>query len=440
MPPYDFAARPLLHRLIAAGHLRYWLIASWALALWTTTDAKTACGWFVVATAAGLARAFVDRRTIGWPRLAMATVSCAIWAAAPLLSFISGGQHGVELGVALLLAGYVLVFTQMRAAPREALIVSSPYSAAILMLMIDQWGSPGFWVVLAIVPVMGLALLIKVTITQMKDAELEAVNDRQAALIAELEIARDQANAASAAKSNFLGVISHELRTPMNGVLGAAQLLRMSDLDPRQTSFVDIITQSGDGLLVLLNDILDLTKIEAGKMDLAPVLVDPRGLMDRLIGPFGAQAEAKGLTFTREMRGEWPALARLDPLRLAQISNNLLGNAIKFTPAGDVAFLMEGARSDDGRMILRIAIRDSGIGIAPEDQARLFQPFTQVDDSSTRRFGGTGLGLNICQRLAALMDGRITVRSTPGQGSTFTVEIVVDAPEWTTDETLPTAA
>ena len=287
---------------------------------------------------------------------------------------------------------------------------------------------------------MGLALLIKVTITQMKDAELEAVNDRQAALIAELEIARDQADAASAAKSNFLGVISHELRTPMNGVLGAAQLLRMSELDPRQSSFVDIITQSGDGLLVLLNDILDLTKIEAGKMDLAPVLVDPRGLMDRLIGPFGAQAEAKGLTFTREVRGEWPALARLDPLRLAQISNNLLGNAIKFTPAGDVAFLMEGARGDDGRMTLRIAIRDSGIGIAPEDQARLFQPFTQVDDSSTRRFGGTGLGLNICQRLAALMDGRITVRSTPGQGSTFTVEIVVDAPEWTTDETLPTAA
>ena len=128
----------------------------------------------------------------------------------------------------------------------------------------------------------------------------------------------------------------------MNGVLGAAQLLRMSDLNPRQSSFVDIITQSGDGLLVLLNDILDLTKIEVGRMDLAPVLIETEGLMERLIGPFGAQAEAKGLRFSAEQSGEWPALACLDPLRLAQISNNLLGNAIKFTPAGEVRFVMDG--------------------------------------------------------------------------------------------------
>ena len=439
MPPDDTPARPLLHRLIAAGHLRYWLIASWALALWTTTDAWIAGAWFVVATAAGLVRTLVDRRAVGWPRLAMATFSCAIWAGAPLLSFIHGGQHGVELGVALLMAGYVLVFTQMRAAPREALIVSAPYSAVVLLLLIGQWGSPGFWVVLAITPVLGLALLIKVVITQMKDAELEAVNRRQAALIAELEVARDRADAASAAKTNFLGVISHELRTPMNGVLGAAQLLRMSDLNARQSSFVDIITQSGDGLMVLLNDILDLTKIEAGKMDLAPALVDTASLKTRLIGPFAAHAEAKGLTFVSAMRGDWPVLARLDPLRLAQICNNLLANAVKFTPSGQVGFVMEGARRPDGRLDLQIAVRDSGIGISPEDQARLFQPFTQVDDSSTRRFGGTGLGLSICQRLATLMDGQIGVVSTPGQGSTFTVTVVVDAPEWAA-ETIPPAA
>ena len=441
MPPEDTTAPPLLHRLIAAGHLRYWIIASWALALWTTTNAVTAGSWFAVATIAGLIRAAVDRRTTGAPRLVVATVSCAIWAAAPLLSFAYGGQYGVELGVALLMAGYVLVFTQMRAAPREALLVSAPYSAVVALLLVSQWGSPGFWVMLAITPVLGLALLIKVVITQLKDAELEAVNRRQAALIGELETARDHARAASAAKSNFLGVISHELRTPMNGVLGAAQLLRMSDLDARQSSFVDIITQSGDGLLFLLNDILDLTKIEAGKMDLAPAPVETSGLMQRLIGPFGAQAAAKGLAFRREMRGEWPTAVRLDPLRLAQICNNLLGNAIKFTSDGQITFVMEGARADDDRLILKIAVSDSGIGISPEDQARLFQPFTQVDDSSTRRFGGTGLGLSICQRLATMMDGRITVVSTPGEGSTFTLTAIVDAPEWAADATTdPVAA
>ncbi|MDQ1154772.1 HAMP domain-containing sensor histidine kinase [Brevundimonas sp. SORGH_AS_0993] len=433
MLPDDYVQRPLLHRLIATGDLRYWLIASWALALLTTTDLVIAGVWFLVATVVGVGRGYLDRRSTPKIRLIVATLSCACWAAAPILSFRSGSVYGAALAVALLMAGYVLVFTQMRAAPREALIVSAPYSAASVWLLVQEWGSPGFWVLLAVTPVLGLALLIKVTITQMKDAELVAVNHRQADLIAELEIARDRADAANAAKSNFLGVISHELRTPMNGVLGAAHLLRMTDLNARQSSFVDIITQSGDGLLVLLNDILDLTKIEAGRMDLAPALVETEGLMERLIGPFGAQAEAKGLRFTAEQRGDWPALACLDPLRLAQISNNLLGNAVKFTAAGEVRFVMEGERRPDGRLALRIDIGDSGIGIAPEDQARLFQPFTQIDDSSTRRFGGTGLGLSICHRLAVLMGGQITVRSEVGRGSVFTIAVVVDAPEWAAD-------
>ena len=429
--------RPLLHRLIAAGHLRYWIIASWALALSTTTSWRTAGLWFAVATVVGLLRTHVEGRLRGdatpfaeRTRLFVSTLSCVVWAVAPLESFMRGGLFGGALAVGLLIAGYVLVFTQMRAAPREALIVSAPYSVVVVLLVIHLWGSPGFWVVLGILPVLALALLIKVVITQMKDAELSAINQRQAVLIAELEVARDQANAANAAKSNFLGVISHELRTPMNGVLGAAQLLRMSELTERQAGFVDIITQSGEGLMVLLNDILDLTKIEAGRMELEPVLVDVDDLVDRLIGPFAAQAEAKGLIFVRERTGEWPCIVRADPLRLAQISHNLLSNAIKFTAEGTVRFLVEGARTPDDRLALRISVADSGIGISPEDQARLFQPFTQVDDSSTRRFGGTGLGLTICQRLSERMGGRITVESRAGQGATFTLTVCLDAPEW----------
>jgi signal transduction histidine kinase len=428
--------RPLLHRLIAAGHLRYWIIASWALALWTTTSLRVAATWFVVATVAGMIRTVVEGRagprgaSPTLLRLLVATVSCAIWAAAPWLSFTAGSLFSVAVGVALLMAGYVLVFTQMRAAPREAMIVSAPYSAMVVFLIVGLWGSPGFWVVLGMVPVLGLALLIKVVITQMRDEELGAVNRRQAALIVELEQARDRANAANAAKSNFLGVISHELRTPMNGVLGAAELLRLSQLDARQTGFVDIITQSGQGLMSLLNDILDVTKIEAGKMDLTEALVETDGLAQRLVGPMAAQAEAKALRFTVEVVGEWPALIRADVLRLTQISHNLLANAIKFTPVGEVGLRLTGQRLADGRLGFRLDVRDSGIGIAPEDLAALFQPFSQVDASSTRRFGGTGLGLSICRRLAELMGGEMTVQSVAGEGSTFTLTAAFDAVDW----------
>lgn len=428
--------RPLLHRLIAAGHLRYWIIASWALALWTTTSFRVAATWFVVATVAGMIRTVVEGRagprgaSPTLLRLLVATASCAIWAAAPWLSFTAGSLFSVAVGVALLMAGYVLVFTQMRAAPREAMIVSAPYSAMVVFLIVGLWGSPGFWVVLGMVPVLGLALLIKVVITQMRDEELGAVNRRQAALIVELEQARDRANAANAAKSNFLGVISHELRTPMNGVLGAAELLRLSQLDARQTGFVDIITQSGQGLMSLLNDILDVTKIEAGKMDLTEALVETDGLAQRLVGPMAAQAEAKALRFTVEVVGEWPVLIRADVLRLAQISHNLLANAIKFTPVGEVGLRLTGQRRADGRLGFRLDVSDSGIGIAPEDLGALFQPFSQVDASSTRRFGGTGLGLSICRRLAELMGGEMTVQSVAGEGSTFTLTAAFDAVDW----------
>ncbi len=391
----------------------------------------------LVALASGFARTVVETRiTLSDPvrharlKLFTAFVSCAAWAAAPVIAFMYGHLLGEALAVGLLVAGYTLVFTQMRAAPKEALIVSAPYSLVTLLLIASLWGSRAFWVLAAIVPVMGLSLLIKVVVTQMRDDELAAVNARQASLIAELQAARDKADAANAAKSNFLGVISHELRTPMNGVLGAAQLLEFTELTERQKEYVGVIRASGDGLMVLLNDILDLTKIEAGRMDLAPADVDMSDLTPRLIGPFKAQAEAKGLAFETTVAGELPDRLRLDPLRLAQIAHNLLGNAIKFTPQGVVRFSLTGERLSDNRARLTLAVADSGIGIAAADVERLFQPFTQVDGSSTRRFGGTGLGLSICQRFAGMMGGEITVTSKPDQGPVFGLSIEVEALAW----------
>lgn len=217
----------------------------------------------------------------------------------------------------------------------------------------------------------------------------------------------------------------------MNGVLGAAQLLETTDLRPAQANYVSIIRQSGESLLVQLNDILDLTKIEAGRLEIDRVATETNDLLERLVGPFQAQAEAKGLTFSVERTGEHPALVRIDPLRLAQITHNLLSNAVKFTDAGQVRVATHKERLADDRMRYRFSVTDSGAGIGAEDLDRLFQPFSQVDASSTRRFGGTGLGLSICRRLAHLMGGEVSVISNPGVGSTFTLDLEMEVLDWT---------
>ncbi len=428
---------PLFHRVVASGHMRYWIIASWAFALATTVPWRTALAWFAVTTSLGLVRTILETRvTEIEPRLharlklAAATLSCVAWAAAPCLAYFGGHQHALAMAIALLMAGYMLVFTQMRAAPKEALIVSSPYTIVVAILIFDLWGTQNSLTILALMPVLGLALLIKVIITQLKDGELAAVNARQSELIGELETARDKANAANDAKSNFLAIISHELRTPMNGVLGAAQLLEGTPLQPAQETYVSIIRRSGESLLVQLNDILDLTKIEAGRLELDLVPTETADMIDRMIGPFQAQAEAKGLTFRMEASGERPATVNIDPLRLAQITHNLLSNAVKFTDVGDIVFGITRKRLAHDRVALSFSVTDSGAGISAEDLQRLFQPFTQVDASSTRRFGGTGLGLSICRRLAHLMGGDVIVTSEPGVGSVFTLEIEAEVLDW----------
>jgi two-component system, sensor histidine kinase len=435
--PAEAASAPWLHRVVQSGNLRYLVIGAWALALTAVLPWTLALAWFGVAVASGYARTLAETRITmtsakrhAQLKLVVATVSGLAWAGAPMLSFYSGHAFGPSLAVGLLLCGYMLVFTQMRAAPRDAIIVSSPYSLTGLTFLLTLVGTPGFWALAGLIPVLFIALVIKVVITSVRDRELMAVNRRQAELIEELKAARDKADAANAAKSNFLGVISHELRTPMNGVLGAAQLLRMGELNGRQKEFVDVIQSSGEGLLMLLNDILDITKIEAGKMDLALQSVETTALLDRLVGPFEAQARAKGLDFRRQVVGALPQRLHADPLRLAQIVHNLLGNAVKFTGEGVVSLTIAAAPAEAGRTRMTFAVQDSGIGIHAEDLNRLFQPFSQVDASSTRRFGGTGLGLSISQRLAQMMDGAITVTSTPGVGSTFTLTVDVAVERW----------
>jgi signal transduction histidine kinase len=303
-----------------------------------------ALAWFAGTTLLGLVRTVVETRLKTLEptfharlKLVVATASCIAWALAPLLSYFSGHAHSLAMAVALLMAGYMLVFTQMRSAPREALIVSLPYTVVVLILIADLWGTRNSLTVLAMAPVLGLALVIKVVITRMKDDELAAVNARQAGLIVDLGAARDRANAANDAKSSFLAVISHELRTPMNGVLGAAQLLETTDL------------RAGTGQLCL--DHPAVGRKPAGPAQRHPRSDQDRGRQDardrsgatetttwtkRVVGPFQAQAEAKGLAFSVERTGEHPAVVRGDPLRLSGHPQPPVSNAVKFTDAGQV--------------------------------------------------------------------------------------------------------
>ncbi|MHB8787287.1 MAG: ATP-binding protein [Thauera sp.] len=240
---------------------------------------------------------------------------------------------------------------------------------------------------------------------------------------ARLRQASAEAAAANAAKSEFLAHMSHEIRTPMNAVLGLAQVLEREPLAPNQRDMVERIRSAGQSLLAILNDVLDLSKIEAGQLRLEPRPFDFRALLANLDSLMGQTAHAKGLALRIEAQALPPGMLLGDGLRIEQVLFNLVGNAIKFTERGEVALRVRADPLADGGLRLRVEVRDTGIGIAPDALARLFTPFTQADAGIGRRFGGTGLGLSICKRLVELMGGTIGAQSQPGLGSLFWFEL-----------------
>jgi PAS domain S-box-containing protein len=237
------------------------------------------------------------------------------------------------------------------------------------------------------------------------------------------EDALRQANAelerATQAKSAFLATMSHEMRTPLNGVIGLISLLQGTPLTPRQREYVSALQASGDALLGLISDILDFSKIEAGQLSLERQPLDLRQLVHEVAALFAAQARTKGLDLHAQVDAAVPRLLTGDPVRLRQVLLNLAGNALKFTEQGEVGVGVTLVEESVEEALLRVVVRDTGIGIAPAMQEALFAPFVQADTSTTRRYGGTGLGLAIAKRLVELMGGEIGVESTPGVGSTF---------------------
>ncbi len=236
---------------------------------------------------------------------------------------------------------------------------------------------------------------------------------------AELRAARDAAEASNRSKSEFLANMSHEIRTPLNGVLGMAQALQSDELSLEQSEKVAIILDSGNSLTALLNDVLDLSKIEAGKLEVSAIPGDLVQTMERIRQLFAPQAEEKGLVLSMRFEANLNPRLIYDPLRVRQCVSNLMSNAIKFTPSGQVGVAIAAKPLADGAHLVSIKVTDSGIGMSPRTLDRLFSAFTQADGGIARKFGGSGLGLAISRQLARLMGGDVTVTSVEGKGSTF---------------------
>ncbi|WP_242602054.1 PAS domain-containing sensor histidine kinase [Pseudoalteromonas distincta] len=271
------------------------------------------------------------------------------------------------------------------------------------------------------------AILRNISSLKNTQSELEALNSTLELKVSqrtiELERAIDQALAASHAKSDFVANISHEIRTPMNGVLGMLEMLKEDGLTEQQYHYLKLANSSANSLMNLINDILDFSKIEAGKLDIDNHTFDVVTVCSDMISSLALQGQRKGLEVFLDTKDVVDRMVIGDSHRLKQILINLVNNAFKFTHRGEVSLTVGSKYITDSKLLMSFTIKDTGIGIAPENIDKLFEVFTQEDSSTTRHFGGTGLGLSICKKLAQLMGGNITVISEKGAGSTFTATV-----------------
>lgn len=332
------------------------------------------------------------------------------------ISVVLTDPDPANVAVILMLQAWSIcvAMAQFSAAPRLfAIAIAPPLLATVCALWPLLFSPDALAVVLSLVLLVSILAVIGRQVGQVWQAWAAAWDER-AELIETLEAARMAADAASTAKTNFLATMSHEVRTPLNGILGMTQLMALKEQDDEKRSRLEVIQRSGQALLGTLNSILDLARIEAGRLDLIEAAFQPSQIVQDSFGAFEPSASLKGVTMSVEAQAEAQRFVLGDALRVRQIIDNLVGNAVKFTQKGRIELSV--ARIDD---LLMFEVLDTGAGIAAADLKRIFNPFEQADGTSRRDHEGSGLGLSICHELAALMGGRIEAASVLGQGSRF---------------------
>lgn len=339
------------------------------------------------------------------------------WAALAALLWLNGDDH-LKIAAVAIWCGQLVFMQQYRHQPLALLVLSgvAPIASLIIFPFFFISGSDPATQALR----WSLVLLIAITINV-------ALRNRAAArrmdeLTRGLRDERERALEAARAKSTFIAVTSHELRTPMNGLLGMAHALERSNLDPAQRQQVELMLKSGDSLMQLLNDVLDLSRVEAGKVDLAPEIVDPRAIVSDVVDAWRDAAEAKGLQLFARYDTEVPAWVRADPLRIRQVLTNLVSNAVKFTAQGHVRVSVSAEAVSQDEQMIRFSVCDTGPGVPPEAADRVFDSFTQADETISRGYGGAGLGLAISRSLARQLGGDLVLRPSTN-GACFALSI-----------------
>jgi signal transduction histidine kinase/ActR/RegA family two-component response regulator len=352
--------------------------------------------------------------------LASTVVSTAVYSSIAAYAWFAGGDVG-RVFASVQIAGALLHVTLHMHRSRDLLLAAAlPHAAYFLALpLADAFfdGKPD--PAMAVIIVGDLLFMAHLVVAAKRsNAVTQALTDANE----EAERERRRAEAASDAKSGFLATMTHEIRTPMNAVISAANLLKRTDLTEQQAEHVAMLVDAGDVLMGLLNDVLDLSKIEAGKMTLEEADVDLPRRLDMLVRLWGPRAADKGLTLALDTGADLPTYVRSDALRLQQILSNLLSNAVKFTGEGGRVTLRASVTRCEAGDRLRFDVIDTGCGLSPDAMDRIFSEFEQAEAGTSRRHGGTGLGLSISRRLARLLGGDLTVSSKIGEGSTFTLQ------------------